>query len=227
MVGNRRVDCLIFSRDRPAQLDLLLRSIDRHAADVYRSLSVLWTCTSPGFERGYAMLALDYTPRGVRFGRERSFEEDVRDWLRGSGDVVSFLVDDDVFYRDAPAPERLPWSYRGGDYWYPFSLDGNVYERKHVDHLLTGITFRDPTQLEARGHEQHRRLPFAEVYPCTPPCLVGVPANRVSPSSGMPHDDVDPAELNDRFLEGGRLEIPSVPFGVDLPAHQSLKLAFA
>jgi hypothetical protein len=219
------VDCLIFSRDRAPQLDLLLRSIDRHAAGVYGTVSVLWTCSTLEHARGYASLELGR--RDVAWRREDGFEADVRSWLGQAGPAVSFLVDDDVFYRDAPAPARLPWSYRGGDYWYPFSVDGNVYERGWIVHLLEGMRFRDPTQLEALGHERRNRLPFAEVYPCVPPCLVGVPANRVSPSSGMPHMGRDPAELNRRFLAGERLELPALDVGRDLDPHEYLPLVFA
>ncbi len=225
MAGGDGVDCLIFSRDRAAQLDLLLRSIDRHAGDVYSSVSVLWTCSSLEHARGYAMLQLDRDE--IAWGRERDFESDTRDWILQAGEVVSFLVDDDVFYRDAPDPTRLPWSFRGGDTWYPFSVDGNVYERSDVLALLRGLSFRDPTQLEATGHDHRARLPFSEVYQGVPPCLVGIPANRVSPSSGMPHMGRDPAEMNRRFLAGERLELPAAVLGRDLAAHESLDLMWA
>lgn len=218
------VDVLIFSKDRPAQLELLLRSIDTFAAGIYSSVCVLWTCSSRVFEPGYRLLAEEHP--AVRFGAERDFHIDTREWLHQAGEIVSFLVDDDVFYRDATPPQVLPWSFRGGDYWYPFSVDGNVYDAEHITALLYRIPFREPTGLEAHGHEMRRRLPFTSVHPCRPPCLVGIPANRVSTRSGMPHMGVDPVELNRRFLAGERLEIPAVPDGVDLAPHVNLELGW-
>lgn len=211
------IDALVFSKDRACQLDLLLRSIDRHAPDVYRSLSVLYTASSAKLMRGYAVAFAEHAH--VKFVLEHDFEAQTRKWLSLANGPVSFLVDDDVFYRDAQPPERLPWSYRGGDYDYPFSVDGNVYERDDAILALHDITFRNPTEMEAGAHALASRLPFRSVYNGRP-CLVGVPANRVSVSSNMPHMDVDQRALNDAYLAGNRLLIPSV--SGDLPAHSAI-----
>lgn len=208
------IDALIFSKNRAAQLDLLLRSIRRHAQGLYRSLTVLYTGSSGDYLRGYQQCFAEHVE--AKFVLEYDFESQVRFWLSLYGDdvPVSFLVDDDVFYRDAPVLPGLPCSLRGGDYDYPFSVDGNVYRRSQVETLLAGLRFRDPTSLEANAHRvAHERWPwFDRVTPVTPPCLVGVPANRVAVSSGMPHMGVDPRMLNDGYLSGYRLE-------VDVPAH--------
>jgi len=204
------VDVLVFSKDRPAQLDLLLRSIDRHALSLYSSVTILYTATLGSYYRGYDLIQ-DERP-GVRWHWDpaQGFETTVRNWLSVAGDVVSFLVDDDVFYRDTPATGSVlsaltPCSLRGGDYDYPFSVDGNIYRRDNVLELLELFNFSNPTELEARAHALRAILPFAELVPVEPPCLVGVPANRVSVSSGMPHMGVDPFMLNERFLNGERL----------------------
>ena len=217
------IDALVFSKDRACQLDLLLRSIDRHAAEMYSSLTVLWRASSREFARGYAIAFSEHA--GAKFILETDFEAQVRHWLHLSDEVVSFLVDDDVFYRDALEPKRLPWSFRGGDFDYPFSVDGNTYDRVDVTELLHGLRFRNPTELEALGHEHRDRLPFATVGHSRA-CLIGVPLNRVSESSGMPHMGVHEYDLNERYLAGERLEIPSIPAGVDA-AHAALELVFA
>lgn len=204
------IDVLVFSKNRAAQLDLLLRTLERHAGQLYDEITVLWTGSSAEYQRGYGLVFCEH-PR-VRFTYEHSFELQVREWLAAAGETVSFLVDDDVFYRDATAPASLPWSFRGGDYDYPFSVDGNVYRRRDVIELLRRLHFRDPTELEAIAHVHRERLPFDAVTPCVPPCLIGIPANRVSCSSGMPHMNVDPYTLNHWFLRGLRLTF-------ELPEH--------
>lgn len=208
------VDVLVFSKDRPAQLDLLLRSIDTHAPDLYSTITVLYTASSADFYRGYSICFAEHA--NVSFTLQTDFERDVKFWLsRIEGLLVSFLVDDDVFYRDCFLTDDVnrywmrhptPWSLRGGDYDYPFSVDGNIYRRNHVvDHLSRLPRFSDPTELEAWAHEQRDELPFDWVNPIEAPCLVGVPANRVSQRSGMPHMGVDPRMLNEGFLRGERI----------------------
>jgi hypothetical protein len=222
------IDALIFSKNRAAQLDLLLRSIDTYARGLYRRLSILCYATSPAYAAGY-QLAAEASP-DLDWIAENDFELDTRTWLADAGPVVSFLVDDDLFYAE---PDEfwvadLPLSLRGGDYDYPFSLDGNVYLRRDVLTLLasslTFPLFTDPTQLEALGHDRRERLPFERVNE-SKPCLVGVPANRVSRSSGVPHLDVDPFMLNERYLGGERLI--AVHDGSPLPAHAELEYVFS
>ena len=226
------IDCLVFSKDRAAQLDLLLRSIRRHAPNLYQSLTVLYTGSSADYLRGYQQCFAEHEE--AKFILEHDFEAQTRKWLDLAGPAVSFLVDDDVFYRDAPdltPPDRYRFdgavSLRGGDYWYPFSVDGNVYRRDHIVTLLDGLRFRDPTELEAKGHDVRARLPFNAVSAIVRPCLVGVPANRVSLSSGMPHMGVDPRGLNEMYLDGWYLDV-KIPEHLQnkMGAHEALDYSY-
>lgn len=213
------VDCLIFSKDRAAQLDLLLRSIETYAPKLYGSLTVLWDASAPEYERGYRRLIADKRRVGVSFWREYDFEKQVRHWLSAGslGDLVSFLVDDDVFYRDTSSTHVVgSYSFRGGDYRYPFSLDGVVYRRRWIVDLLSGLAFTNPTRLEAVGHEHRERLPLDALIQGTP-ALTGLPWNRVSVSSGMPSLGFHEYDLNERFLAGQRLALPE--FAKEQPPH--------
>lgn len=216
------VDCLIFSKDRAAQLDLLLRSIDRYASKLYSSLTVLWEASAPEYERGYRKLIADKQRVEASFWREYDFEKQVRWWLNHwtptTGEpLISFLVDDDVFYRDCTyVPGAASVSFRGGDYTYPFSLDGVIYRAHWIRDLLAGLTFRNPTELEAVGHDHRDRLPFTRLIE-GPTCLTGLPWNRVSTSSGMPHRGPHEFDLNERYLAGERLAVPT--FDLPQPPH--------
>lgn len=220
MVEPHRIDCLIFSKDRPAQLDLLLRSIDRFATHLYATLTVL-VALGNGYR--YSQVRDDHDP-SINWWGQGDFEQGVRVWLGTPRwpPYVSFLCDDDVFYRTAELPETVPWSFRGGDYDYPFSVDGNVYRRDRVLELLDGLAFSNPTELEARAHEKAVAtgwLGMAEL-PHGEPCLTGIPLNRVSASSQMPHLGVHEYDLNERFLAGDRLALP--PPG-DYGAHAMIE----
>lgn len=205
---DERPDCLIFTKDRAAQLQLLLRSIKRHARQFYSNVTILVATSSPEYAAAYKILGRLEFPSPTRF-TQRDFKWNVMRWLVASrrSRYVSFLCDDDLFHRDAPRLSEItvPWSLRAGDYDYPFSLDGNIYERDHIIALLDGLTFRDPTELEHQGHLHRDRLPFTTVNHGEP-CLIGIPLNRVSDSSGMPHLGVHQYDLNERFLNGERLD---------------------
>jgi hypothetical protein len=212
------IDCLVFSKDRACQLDLLLRSIDRWAPRLYGSITVLWTASEPVYERGYRRCIADSV--GATFWREYDFHANVAWWLATCNEQVSFLVDDDVFYAAAPAEAVGPLTLRGSDYDYPFSVDGNVYPTAMVRALLDGLAFKDPTELEAQGHIHRDRLPAGFSLHRAEPCLVGVPANRVSRTSGMGHMQVHEYDLNERYLAGERIKLPEVEG--TLPAHAEL-----
>lgn len=61
------LNCLVFSRNRPAQLDLLLRTIHKNFSMIH-DIDVLYKTTSVQYEQGYEKV-WDYN-RGLRFGLE-------------------------------------------------------------------------------------------------------------------------------------------------------------
>lgn len=225
------VSALVFTRNRPAQLDLLLRSIAQFsdAGLITMPVDVLWRSDSIAYNEGYALVAeahpwVEWT--GEAGGAwDQGFQDCVRAWLKRANGPIMFLVDDNVFYRSLrkpPAPARFPWSFRGGDYHYPFSVDGCVYQAEAVRKLLKGLTFTNPTELEQAGHEhRHRWTHHERQFTYGYPCLTNVPMNRVSESSTMPHQGIDEEGLNRRFLAGWRLGIPP---DRDYPPHANIDL---
>lgn len=224
--GSNAVDVLIFSKDRPAQLDLLLRSMEEFAGQLYATVTVLLDWSADCYRKGYEILYAErINGSGVQFVIDGDFHTDVMTWLSLAEPLISFLVDDDVFYADAPTDVTAPLSLRGGDYDYPFSVDGNIYDREQIWNLLDGLWFRNPTELEAEGWTMRDKLPFKSVNPCEQPCLVGIPLNRVSESSRMPHMGQHEYDLNESYLKGLRLELlqkPSKTWG----AHENLSVGW-
>jgi hypothetical protein len=101
------LDLIAFSKDRPAQLDLLLRSMDRFVEDADRgTVGVVFTASEPAYDDGYALVRAMYP--GVRWIDEReargSFKE-LTLGLLGAHPYTAFIVDDNVF--------RAPFSFCG------------------------------------------------------------------------------------------------------------------
>jgi hypothetical protein len=92
-----KVDVLIFSKNRPAQLDLLLRSISENSSGT-NAISVLYTSTSSDLHEGYARV-IDLHPT-VQFYQERAFMTDVKEWLAGSKQRSVMMLVDDIVFRE-------------------------------------------------------------------------------------------------------------------------------
>ena len=86
---------VVFSKDRPLQLEATLSSFYRRCADADAvALSVLFTCSDEAQWSAYASLSREF-PR-VDFVRETDFRGDLLALLAG-GDLVLLLVDDTIF----------------------------------------------------------------------------------------------------------------------------------
>jgi len=96
------VAVVIFSKDRPAQLDMLLRSWSAHAVE-WRdfAVSVLYKTSAPEFDRGYDIVRRDFPT--VFFQPEddgRSFKAQVLALVeREERELFHFLADELVFIR--------------------------------------------------------------------------------------------------------------------------------
>lgn len=104
------IAAVVFSRDRPIQLDLLLTSLERNAPGVFDPIHVLWRATGPEYHEGYE-LCLRHHPEAW-FMPEDAFASQVR-YLLHSPAYATFLTDDDVLYR--PWAGRLPARALGFD----------------------------------------------------------------------------------------------------------------
>lgn len=94
---------LVFSKDRPAQLDLLLSSIAHNAPWIYE-IDVVFLATTDRFTQGYSMCAGDH--EGVRLHPQNELDLQTRALLalsvtRGHH-TSTFFCDDDVFWRPVP-----------------------------------------------------------------------------------------------------------------------------
>lgn len=103
------VTTIIFSRDRPAQLDLCLRSIEQHASQTLAPILVLHKPSDLDYGDGYATCIREH-PEAC-FEIETDFRADTLSLLDVAEEHVTFVMDDDVFYRPLdglePDPETL------------------------------------------------------------------------------------------------------------------------
>jgi len=185
---------LIFSRNRPAQLDLLLRSIDIHVPAA--RTAVIWTGNSD-YGRGYKTVMAEHPQ--VTWVHD-PFNDALRGILYGTRDeTVTFFCDDDIVYRrtmsddeianllderddtlcvslrlgsenaNMPLPEDwCPWwnwvALERHDFGFPASVDGHAFRVSDVLEMIGEDEIPNPTMLETVMAMRVEQL-FAERRP--------------------------------------------------------------
>lgn len=92
---------IIFSKDRPMQLDLTLRTYSNHCLSkkIKNKIIVLYKTSDENYERAYDMLIKEWHPNGILFKKEYDFKSDLIECCSGS-DFITFVTDDTIFTND-------------------------------------------------------------------------------------------------------------------------------
>lgn len=218
---------VILSKDRPAQLRLLLDSLEQNGGGFFDRPTVIGKGASDDID----------AYRGAYFIRELDFERDVRDALELAGPFVCFMCDDGILYRrpSTRAERRLEnplvlchsyrlgrntviqypsgvenryqvehyaswyWQAALGDFGYPGSVDAHVFRTDELRAMLEPFTFPNPTALECALVEAC--FAAAQRRPKMSCDLwssyVGNPVNRTSEQSGVRFGDRYPATVEE------------------------------
>lgn len=279
------IDALIFSRDRPMQLEACLRSLERSAPGLFRfnviygshstesdhgyddleaPHAVNWMCDSEGGANDFRGHVFDFLPTAtehllvlcddaITFGKIignpiEAFADDViclalrlgentvychpRDLHHGVPEFEErdpFIVWD--WHGPTPDGDLFDWQGREGDFGYPYSLDGTIHRRDSLLEWIDGGQFVNPNQMEGcvvHAIGQRRDLPpLMASYPHS--IQVGLPINVVNQTHGNRFGliyPVETAELNERFLNGQRIDLDAMDFSNIIGAHQEVKLEF-
>ena len=90
------MNIILFSKDRPPQLDLLLRSIFKYFEDIDKfKIKVLYTFSNSYFESGYKKLIDKH--KDVYFLKENHFKTDLLSLVDNNKLYTVFFVDDNIF----------------------------------------------------------------------------------------------------------------------------------
>ncbi len=132
ILARGNVDCIVFSRDRPLQLEACLLSLQRYASAPHTTLSVLYRATDGCFRRGYE--ELQEARPDVTWIAEANFRDDLLAAV-GREEQTVFHTDDDVFFAcvgQVPLTDDLAcFTLRLGlntTYCYPLDLHEQLVE---------------------------------------------------------------------------------------------------
>lgn len=97
---NQRINAIVFSKDRPAQLSLFLESVNKNAPGVF-DLNVIVSHTSEEFDKGYGKVIHNPEFSGAKFFFEESeIKEQIMRLLDVENKYSCFFLDDDLIYRE-------------------------------------------------------------------------------------------------------------------------------
>ena len=94
------INIIVFSKDRPMQLELFIRSFNRYVKSFNEYIiNILYTYSNDEFKKGYnKLINMGYT--NVNFVKEINFKSDLIGLVDGPTDYIIFFVDDLVFKND-------------------------------------------------------------------------------------------------------------------------------
>ena len=97
------MNIIIFSKDRAAQLDLLLRSMSHNWLESYKlGINVLYTHSNEEYKKGYDKLINDTYKtlidgyKNVNFVKENDFKKDLLSLIDKKDEFTVFFVDDQI-----------------------------------------------------------------------------------------------------------------------------------
>ena len=235
------------------QLDALLRSIGRYAPQ-YGKVKIIYKCTSDLHRRAYEILRQEAVGH-LWIEEGDDFKQNVLDAMNSVMRMVTFLVDDDLFYRLLPefdvspnvayAPrlgrnctrcynandrsQEVPthlWRQVGGEGNLDF--DCTLSLDGHV-YLLSDVLsyFRE---MEYANPSQIEEFMRSRIRPhltfAEHSCLVGIPHNVVADWKGNRSMDGSAEELCRMYLEGQRIDLDAMDFSNVNSVHQDIPYAF-
>lgn len=94
------IHAIILSKDRAAQLRLLLQSIERNCPNLFKFISVLYKASNDDFNAGYELVKEEFV--NVTWVKENDYYKDVMNLTSFPSKYTCFMTDDDIIYRRVP-----------------------------------------------------------------------------------------------------------------------------
>lgn len=118
---------LIFSKDRPPQLNLLLDSIETNCKQLFPKIKVLYKASDSKFKKGYNKCISLFD--NIEFVEEKNFYKDTLDLLNTEEKLSIFMTDDDIVYRQTSILEEdiEDLFYNHGVASFSMRLGSNTY----------------------------------------------------------------------------------------------------
>ena len=91
------INLVVFSKNRPMQLQALLDSIRLNAKGVFSPVTVVYKADSEEYENGYKLL-MERMPWAAIYKRQDDFKNDIMSAIDNSTEFTCFAADDDIVF---------------------------------------------------------------------------------------------------------------------------------
>lgn len=214
---------IIFSKNRPMQLEAAIRSVYKNSGRTFSKIRVQYT-SDPEYSLGYARVKNLYPAVDFYDEKWNGFKVVFKTLYLMDGRTC-LMVDDNILFEKITADEIYQnwrkgeiFSLRLGDniknkihHTYTGSLDGNIFELEQISPVFDKEFF-NPNQLETALLSVTKHLKMSRFKESK---LIGIPANRVSETSGCDYMEENTQELNRLFLRGMRIKFEKMDFTCD------------
>lgn len=261
---------IIFSKNRPCQLHLLLESIKLNSNNFFDLIEVIFTYDID-YKYGYSLLINRFND--VLFTLEKDFKQDTLLAIDSDFEFTTFLVDDTIYYNKNKVnkpdilktisndvicfslrlginccyshPANLHYKIidyickkqfylidfrkqEPGDFAYPLSLDGHVFNTVLIKNIIKQIYFINPNTLEANLQVANSIIPSNIVF-FEQSNIVGVPVNLVNNvfknRNGLIYP-ISEKELNNKYVDNYVIDISTLDFTNINGPHKEIKYEF-
>lgn len=124
------------------------------------------------------------------------------------------------------------WNYhkkRPVTWNYPLGVDGNIFHARVLKRILHHISFRAPNSLEGNMHTYRHAWWVKRIRLALAPLaavVVNNPLNRVQTEGKTWHQDISPAQLNQKYLEGYRINNSNLYSAEPTAIHFAMDVQF-
>jgi hypothetical protein len=133
-----------------------------------------------------------------------------------------------TFEKSKAYPGFLSWSWEGAyyDWAYPLSVDGHLFDVEEMRILLRELDYKAPNSLEAALQLMNPLFSKRKGLCFPRSVIVNNPCNKVQSENANVHGAVSIEELNERWLQGERIQFEAYHELANESAHQDLPLKF-
>jgi len=114
------------------------------------------------------------------------------------------------------------WFGKPGDFGYPMSLDGHIFETRNIQYYFLNHRYNGPNDLESQMAMQPIPIPNMICYEKSR--IINIPVNKVQNYNNNVHGNIPANYLNEQFLAGKLISMDNIR-GIDNHScHQEIEL---
>lgn len=181
---------------------------NRHLSSDFKSLTLSIMNSS---DNNYAMFLTDDSV----FVKPINLDLDILKKIQKNGLKYSFSFRHGINIlggRYSEINEHIEWNatdkHNHPDWSYPFSVDGHIYNQKHLLKILKRLIFKNPNTLEGNVacYVREKKL-FFQLFANNQSTLLGFELNRVQSINSNNNLNINNKTLNELYLKGYKLNL--------------------